>query len=219
MTTATRAESIAALLRRAIQIGEYISGERLVELTLAQQLNVSQNTVRDALRILENEGWVVKHARRGVYVRAYSPEEASELYTLWATLEALAMRWTMEKLNKTDLARLRYCIGQAQKHVQSGEFADSVEAIFAFHETVGRVSGKAQTATLLTTLRNQVRLLETIRQMRVPRGLPQMEMRLTGYAALLDAMERGDANTAQKAVHSLIMSDCATLLPLLDARR
>jgi DNA-binding GntR family transcriptional regulator len=218
-TTATRAESVAALLRRAIQVGEYISGERLVELTLAQRLNVSQNTIRDALRILEGEGWVVKYARRGVYVRTYSPEEASELYTLWATLEALAMRWVIESLSKVDLGRLRYQVDTAQKHAQHGEMEESVEAIFGFHEMIARASGRAQTAVLLTSLRNQVRLLETLRQMRVPRNLPQMEMRLTGYTALLDAMERGDADAAQGGVRSLIMADCVTLLPLLDARR
>jgi DNA-binding GntR family transcriptional regulator len=63
MTSVTRAETVATTLRESILKGEYVSGERLVELSLAKRLKVSQNTIRDALRMLEQDGWVVKHAR------------------------------------------------------------------------------------------------------------------------------------------------------------
>jgi DNA-binding GntR family transcriptional regulator len=67
---ATRAETVAEQIRQAIRAGAYVSGQRLVELSLAAKLNVSQNTVRDALRLLETAGWVVKRARHGLYVRS-----------------------------------------------------------------------------------------------------------------------------------------------------
>ena len=60
MTRSTLAESVAGALRHAIFQGAYLGGERLVELTIAQEMNVSQNTVRDALRLLEKDGLVVK---------------------------------------------------------------------------------------------------------------------------------------------------------------
>ena len=63
VTKATRAETVAAALREAILKGDYLSGERLIELSLAKTFDVSQNTVRDAMRLLEQDGWVVKHAR------------------------------------------------------------------------------------------------------------------------------------------------------------
>jgi DNA-binding GntR family transcriptional regulator len=53
MTRSTLAESVADVLRHAIFQGAYLSGERLVELTIAQEMNVSQNTAREALRLLE----------------------------------------------------------------------------------------------------------------------------------------------------------------------
>ena len=51
-TAATRAETVADQIRQAIKDGQYMGGERLIEQTLAGQMNVSQNTIRDALRIL-----------------------------------------------------------------------------------------------------------------------------------------------------------------------
>jgi DNA-binding GntR family transcriptional regulator len=213
--SATRAEVIAAVIRRAIQGGEYVSGERLVELTLAQKFSVSQNTVRDALRILEGEGWVVKHARRGAYVRSYTADEAAELYVLWATLEGLAVRWIIEVLTRTDLNRLRQLLAQAQLQVERGDVRGSIETLFTFHETIGHLCGKPQTANLLHTLHNQVRLLETLRQMRAPRNLPQQRAQITAYQGMLAAMEGGDADVAQQIAHDLIGVDCSTLLPLL----
>ena len=53
--TATRAAATADTIREAILSGHYMSGERLIEIKLAQAIDVSQNTVRDALRILEQE--------------------------------------------------------------------------------------------------------------------------------------------------------------------
>ena len=215
--TATRAEVVADRVRRAIQAGEYISGERLVELTLAQTFNVSQNTVRDALRTLEAEGWVVKRARRGVYVRAYTVGEAEELYTLWATLEGLLVRWAVEALSRTDIARLRQLIVQAQTHLQRGDVRACAEMLVAFHEALWRIPGKTQTVTILTMMHNQVRLLETLRHMRAPRNLPQQKTQIAAYERVLAAMDSGNASAAQQGIHDLIMADCATLLPLLAA--
>lgn len=218
MTTtqpATRAESVANVLRRAIQTGEYISGERLVELALAQKFKVSQNTVRDALHILEGEGWIVKRARRGVYVRSYSADEAAELYILWATLEGLAIRWAVGVITRADIARLRHLVAQAQYQLQRGDLRGSTEMIFAFHQTIWHIPGKSQTAAMLNMLHNQVRLLETLRQMRMPRNLPQQEARIAAHESALDAIEAGNADAAQQTIHNLIMADCDTLLPLL----
>ncbi len=222
MTTAlnaTRAEAIADRLRRTILAGDYVSGERLVELTLAQKFTVSQNTIRDALRILEGEGWVVKHARRGVYVRAYTAAEAEELYILWATLEGLAVRWTVQALTKADVARLRQMVGQAQTQFERGDTRGCTDLLFAFHEAVARLSGRTQLAALLTMLHNQVRLLETLRHMRAPRNQPQQRGHFAAYERVLAAMEAGDGDAAQAYTRNLIMADSESLLPLLAAPR
>ena len=99
--------------------------------------------------------------------------------------------------------------------VQRGDVRGSTETLFTFHETLAHLCGKAQTANLLHTLHNQVRLLETLRQMRAPRNLPQQKAQITAYQGMLSAMEGGDADTAQQIVRDLIEADCSTLLPLL----
>lgn len=214
-STATLAEMIADKLRHAIRSGVYMSGERLVELTLAQRLNVSQNTIRDALRLLEAEGWVVKWARHGVYVRSFSLEEAEELYALWLALERLALGWAMEAVTRRDMAELRRLIQNARKQALADDLQTAIETIFQFHTMILEMSGKSQTAQLLSGLHNRIFLLEIVRQMRAPRSLHNHEARLLLYEKLASMMESGDVDGANTLLEYLITSDKETLLPLL----
>ncbi|NWG15829.1 MAG: GntR family transcriptional regulator [Chloroflexi bacterium] len=216
MTAATRAASLADQLRDAIRSGTYVCGERLVELTLSQQMNVSQNTVRDALYILQAEGWVVKQARRGVFVRDFSPEEAVEVYALWAAVEGLALRWAIPLLTRSSLNGLRRTLKQARTLALTGDVRRSTEAVLALHESIGRLAGRPQTRDLLARLRNQVHLLEVVRHMRAPRTQHAQSAQIMLYEKLVSLMESGAADDAQQLLEYLIKTDAETLLPALN---
>ncbi len=213
---ATRAETVAEQIRQAIRAGAYVSGQRLVELTLAAKLNVSQNTVRDGLRLLETAGWVVKHARHGVYVRSFTRDEVTELYALWQAVESLALRWVMKTATRKDLNQLTRIIQTARKDMLEGELEESNEAIFDFHSLIGKLSGKVQTVEILESLHNRIYLLEIVRQMRAPRSLHSQEARLLLYEKLVSLMSVSHFDDARELLEYLIQTDCDSLLPLLD---
>lgn len=215
-TRATRAETVAEQIRQAIRAGAYVSGQRLVELTLAAKLNVSQNTVRDALRLLETAGWVVKHSRHGVYVRSFTRDEVIELFALWQAVEGLALGWLMEQSSRKALSPLTRIIQTARKDMLEGELEESSEAIFEFHHLIGRLSGKPQTAEILESLHNRIYLLEIVRQMRVPRSLHAHEARLLLYEKLVSLMDTSQFEAARTLLIYLIQSDCESLLPLFE---
>jgi len=216
MPHSTLAENVAAALRESIYNGGHFIGERLIELTLAHEMNVSQNTVRDALRILEQEGLVVKHARKGVYVRTYTAVEAEELYALWAVLEKLALNWTITALTEDSLQELRDLVDEARSQTEARNPLGAIESLLTFHETVGRVAGKPQTAALLTSVLNQVRLLENgIRQVRAPRTIQQRRAQIADYELLLNAIERRDLESAHSILLKTITADCNALLDTL----
>jgi len=215
-SVATRAEKVADQIRQAIRVGAYVSGQRLLELTLARRLKVSQNTIRDALRLLEGEGWVVKRARHGVYVRSFTRSEAQEIYALWQVIEGLALKWVMSSATKKDIAQLRRVMQAARRDMLAGELEESTEVIFKFHRLIAELCGKPQTAELLANLHNRVHLLEMFRQMRAPRSLHAHEARLLLYEKLLTLIEFSHFSDAEALLAYLIQSDCDTLLPLLD---
>ena len=212
----TRAETVAEQIRQAIRAGAYASGQRLVELTLAAKLNVSQNTIRDGLRLLETAGWVVKRARHGVYVRSFTRDEVIELYALWQAVESLALRWVMKTANRKDLMQLSRIIQTARKDMLEGELEESSEAIFDFHSLIGQLSGKAQTTEILQSLHNRIYLLEIVRQMRTPRSLHNHEERLLLYEKLVSLMDVSHFDEARALLEYLIQTDCDSLLPLFE---
>ena len=216
MSSATLAEQVASLIRDRIRGGLYVSGDRLVELTLSHQLAVSQNTVRDALRLLEGQGWVVKHARHGVYVREFRRAEAEELYALWSAVEGLALQWMLAGAKQRDLASLRRSIQQAHLHSMTGDLQGAETAIFEFHARIAELSERPQTTELLASLRNRVNLLEITRQMRSPRTQRAQETRLLLYEKLVTLIEKGDGENAAALLAYLIRDNLTTLLPLLS---
>ena len=77
-------------LERMILDGEVAAGERLNELTLAEQMGVSRGPVREAARLLENSGLVTYLPNRGFFVRKFSAEELDNLYELRIIIETAA---------------------------------------------------------------------------------------------------------------------------------
>jgi DNA-binding GntR family transcriptional regulator len=207
---------IADRIRQAIRAGVYVSGDRLIELTLAHQMNVSQNTVRDALRLLETEGWVIKQSRHGVYVRAFSREEVIELYALWEAVESLALRWAIDLITKKDITHLRRILANGEREALAGDLQTAMEAVLEFHALIGKLSAKPQTEALLCSLHNRVSLLEALRQMRAPRGLRAHEARLMLYEKLVSLMEAGDGDAAEELLRYLIRTEGESMVNLLE---
>jgi DNA-binding GntR family transcriptional regulator len=85
-------EVIAESLRQAIIGGQLGPGESLRQENLARHYAVSRIPVREALRQLESEGWIVLQRNRGARVSPLSVEEVREIYEIRASLEATALR-------------------------------------------------------------------------------------------------------------------------------
>lgn len=190
----TLAENVAAALRHAILGGAYLCGERLVELTLADEMNVSQNTVRDALRLLEQDGLVAKQARRGTYVRDFTPDETLEVYLLWAAVESLALQWALEHMTPAHMASLRPLFDQFRDY-------PNPENRFRIHAALVGIAAKPRTAELLRPLHYQARLLQNPQP-----PLPAAQQILV-YDALLAALRAGDAPRAQHILRQYLQAE------------
>lgn len=215
MTRSTLAESVADVLRHAIFQGAYHSGERLVELTIADEMHVSQNTAREALRLLEQDGLVVKRARLGTHIRSYTGDEALELYTLWATLESLTLMWALGQVTDSQLNHLHDLVNTMHASVLSDRVGEALALRFQFHETVAQMARKPQTSAILQRLRNQVRLLENLRQRDAPRTRAQWKTQIAYCEALIEALRRGDVERAQAHLRACIQADSDVLAAVL----
>jgi len=80
---------------------------RLDERQLSQDLGVSRTPIREALSVLEQEGFVRSVPRRGIYVVRKTKREVIEMITVWAAIESLAARLAAERASESDLRALR----------------------------------------------------------------------------------------------------------------
>lgn len=213
--TLTLAESVAGAVRDAIVRGDYLSGDRLVELALASEMNVSQNTVREALRLLEQEGWVVKYPRRGVYVRSFTADEAAEVCALLAAVEQVALGYIIASMTRARLTDLRRMIETARKHLLTGDRERTVELMFAFHDALGATTGRDLTTDMLSRLRNKLRLLEMLRRARQPGSVEALMQQLDQQTDLLDAIGARDHAAATAILHAQITTYREALLRVL----
>ena len=90
-------EVVCETLREAIRDGILEPGERLMEIQIAEELGVSRTPVREAIRKLELEGYVVMLPRRGTYVANLSIKDINEVYEIRASIDALAAGLAAER--------------------------------------------------------------------------------------------------------------------------
>lgn len=84
------AESVAESLRAMVIRGALKPGERIVERRLCEQLGVSRTPMREALKLLRQDGLVEITRNRGARVAPYEPRDVEHLFEVISTLEGLA---------------------------------------------------------------------------------------------------------------------------------
>jgi DNA-binding GntR family transcriptional regulator len=149
----TLTAAVADSIRENIFQGELQPGEPLREVELSDSLEVSRGTIREALRMLRDEGLVEVIPHRGASVKGLSLQTAKELYTLRALLEPYAVRLALENqaYSKEDLEAMKALgqrLGQLEK--SGGAIYETVQADVEFHRLI---CSRSEHQLLLETLK------------------------------------------------------------------
>ncbi len=127
------------LLKRILE-GAYPSGERLIELNLAHEFQVSQTPIREALRELEAMGMVTSERYCGTHVRSINTEEIAESYALRAILEERAAQLATPCPDEL-LADLRQTIDNMRTSATARDIASYTQQAAHFHRRIVEQSG------------------------------------------------------------------------------
>ena len=100
-------EVVCETLRDAVRRGVLKPGERLMEIQLAEELGVSRTPVREAIRKLEMEGYVIMMPRRGTYIADLSIRDINEVFEIRTSLESLASGLAAERITEDELEKLQ----------------------------------------------------------------------------------------------------------------
>ena len=152
-------DTVRERIRRGIADGRWAPGARLVERDLADEFDVSRVPVREALQMLEREGFVELLPRRGAVVRELTPAVVSDLFDIRQALEVLAARRAAERIDDAGLQRLSVVLEDGRQALAADDHAWSGSANTAFHETVLELAGNDALRDLLEPLSGRLEWL------------------------------------------------------------
>ena len=139
-------------LREQILGGRYRPGERLNESQIAREFKISRIPVREALSQLQEQGLVMNHERRGMFVIQLSADEVQQINSLRMVLEPEALRLARGRMTPAILAELTDFVEQMD--AWDGPLIEAAALDREFHAAIWRAAGNpflARTLTSLTT--------------------------------------------------------------------
>lgn len=143
-------------LREAILKGELKPGERLMELQLAAKLGVSRTPIREAIRMLEQEGLAVTIPRKGAEVARMTEKDMEDVLVIRAALDELAVQLAASNITEEELARMEEARREFESSLQTGNVKQIAQADVDFHDVIYQAADNAKLVTMLNNLREQM---------------------------------------------------------------
>lgn len=141
----TKEEQVADFLREGIISGRYPRGTRLKQQEIATMLNTSITPVREALKLLAAEGYVLGDSYRGATVAPFDIEASSEVLSLRILLETQLVRGAVEHVTGEDIAELKVLAGEFASAFEAGDNEAARAANYRFHHRMFEVAAMPQT--------------------------------------------------------------------------
>lgn len=155
-------EVVSETLRQAIKDGILKPGERLMEIQLAEELGVSRTPIREAIRKLELEGFVIMVPRRGTYVADVSLKDIAQVFEIRSALEELAAGLAAERITVDELEYLERVLVEINDYIDQGDFDKIVDADVRFHDVLYHASRNTRLVEILNNLREQMMRFRSI---------------------------------------------------------
>jgi DNA-binding GntR family transcriptional regulator len=188
---ASTGERVADTLRGLLIEGRLEPGSRLSEEAFAAGLNVSRNTLREALRLLAHEGLVVHELNRGVFVRELGADDIRSIYQLREIIEIAAVR-NKSTHTAAGISRARLAVTQGLAAAETEDWAGVGTANMNFHTALAALAGNSRIDRLTRQTLAELRLAFSVMKPRRQFHEPYLPVN-SNICRLLEA---GDADAA-----------------------
>jgi DNA-binding GntR family transcriptional regulator len=203
-TTRTQPESVTTYQEQAydfvkarIMNLDLKPGQYLTDSQIAEELDISRTPVRDALRLLEHEGFLISEARRGWKIYSLSLEDIHEIFDIKEALEGMIARQAAGCLDE----ELRNALREAMDRMHHAADADDPdawqEADFQLHRIISAMGANERATRIIQNLNEQwhrVRIGFLAMQGRIERSNPEHE-------AIVENILSGDGQEAERLMH------------------
>jgi DNA-binding GntR family transcriptional regulator len=178
-------------LKEEILRAERAPGEMVAEPELAARYGVSKTPIREALRILLQDGWVTALPRKGYLIRPLALEDVREVFALRQMLEPELSAETARRRTDSQVQRLNELV---EEQADATQFEEALLSARLFHTLIAEAAGNSRAVRILEGLLDEVRRLHYL--------MPQLEGHITSteeleaHRDLADAFVHRDADRA-----------------------
>ncbi|MBN2333531.1 MAG: GntR family transcriptional regulator [Deltaproteobacteria bacterium] len=153
-------DKIANFIREAIIVGKLKPGEKISEAKLAEELCISRTPIREAIRMLESEGFVSIIPRRGTVVSEFTFEDLFECFQIKACLEAFSAFLAEPEMTERDINRLRRLNEEEKAAIANQDFVKFMRIHEEFHLTFLNKSGNVKLNKLNSQMMTHIKRLQ-----------------------------------------------------------
>lgn len=205
-------------LRKAIVSGDIKPGERLMEVSLANQMGVSRTPVREAIRRLEAEGLITMTPRKGTHVAELSVKDIMDVLEVRTVLDKLATDLAAKRMQPSQLKALENVHKQYIACVEKNNIEGAIKKDIEFHDLIYAASGNPRLVAVAGSLREHVYRFRVIY---MSGGDPIAENVLNEHEEILAALKEVNNNLASDLAEKHIRNQMETIIKTVteDNRR
>ncbi len=161
---------------------------RLVEAQIAKEIGISRTPVREALHLLEKDGFIESVPRVGYYVKKLAMDELDEIFEIRLVNEKLACRWAIERMDDAVRRALGKNIAKTEAALQKGSPHLFLKCDEEFHEILVKAAGSKHLLEICQQLR---RLMLRYRSESI-KTAQSVQTALKGHTRILECLNNKD---------------------------
>ncbi|MGW5162352.1 GntR family transcriptional regulator [Nonomuraea wenchangensis] len=208
----TKADLAAEHIKHLIMTGAAAPGTKIITRVVAEAVGISETPVREAIKQLCSEEWLVERPHVGAVVAAFTVENVRELYSVRAVLTALALELGGEALTGERLTAVDEVLAGCEIAVRDGDVATFARLNRRFHSLLCDTEHSRLTHRMLQGLWARTETAQRGFRL-VPWRLPESHAE---HVAIRDALVAGDIALASRLQHA---HEMAAMEALIDGIR
>ncbi len=152
-------DNVRKYLADCIFNGDFCPGQQIKEQEVASQLGISRPPVREALKLLEGDGLIVRKPNHGAFVTRITKKDAWEIYSLKSVLYGMATELAFPHITSENIVRWEFIVGEMEKCVGADppDILEYQRLHQEFHDLMIDTAGHGRLKKVSEMLHNQVK--------------------------------------------------------------
>ena len=195
-------EKVVGMITSQILEGKIKAGERLTELKLSEIFGLSRTPIREALRLLENDGFVEIKPRKGAFVTVITEKDVDDIFTLKLKLEPLGAKLSIFNMGNEDIESLREVNKKIMDYGKVKNIPKMTQCNTVFHDTILKKCDNTRLIKFLDSLFMQFNRATAVSFHEASR----VKDVAIEHSRIVDALENKDEKGVEKAMEQHIVN-------------